>query len=154
MTRRQTFIPAVTYQDPLAALEWLGVAFGFETVMVIRGPDGVYRAAEFHAEMRLGDGVVMIGGEWTDLHKSPKSVAGAMTQSVHVHLQQDIDAHCERARVAGARILAEPSDQFYGDRTYRAADPEGHFWNFGETRREVSRGEAEQTSGLKIEGWI
>ncbi len=153
MTRRQTFIPALNYQDPLAALEWLEAAFGFETVMVIRGPDGVYRATEFHAEMRLGDGIVMIGGEWTDLHKSPKSIGGATTQGVHVHLEQDVDAHCERARAAGARILAEPSDQFYGDRIYRAADLEGHVWNFGETRRGVSREEAERMSGLKIDGW-
>jgi uncharacterized glyoxalase superfamily protein PhnB len=58
-----------------------------------------------------------------------------------------------RARGAGATILAEPSDQFYGDRTYRAADLEGHVWSFGQTVRQVSREQAEVASGLKIEGW-
>jgi hypothetical protein len=45
------------------------------------------------------------------------------------------------------------TDQFYGDRTYRARDPEGHVWTFGQTVRHVSREEAEKESGLKIEGW-
>jgi uncharacterized glyoxalase superfamily protein PhnB len=154
MTQRQTFISALSYQDPVAALKWLEHAFGFETAMVIMGRSGAYRAEEFHAEMRFGDGVVMIGGEWTESQKSPRSTGGVLTQTVHVHLDEDIDAHCARAREAGAVILAEPSDQFYGDRTYRAADLEGHVWSFGQTVRQVSREEAEQASGLKIEGWV
>lgn len=154
MTRSQTFISALSYQDPVAALKWLERAFGFETAMLIMGRSGVYRADEFHAEMRLGDGVVMIGGEWSQSHKSPRSAGGITTQTVHVHVDEDIDAHCARARAAGATILAEPADQFYGDRTYRARDLEGHIWSFAQTVREVSREEAEQASGLKIEGWV
>lgn len=154
MSRRQTFISALSYQDPLAALKWLERAFGFETAMLITSQDGVYRPYEFHSEMRFGDGLVMIGGEWTDAHRSPRSAGGIMTQTVHVHLDEDIDAHCARARAAGAVILAEPADQFYGDRSYRAADLEGHVWSFGQTVRQVSREEAAQTSGLKIEGWV
>jgi uncharacterized glyoxalase superfamily protein PhnB len=154
MAQRHTFMSALIYQDPLAALKWLERAFGFETSMLIMGKSGLYRADEFHAEMRFGDGVVMVGGEWTKEYKSPKSARGIMTQTVHVHLDEDIDAHCERARAAGATILAEPSDQFYGDRTYRAADLEGHIWSFGQTVRQVSREEAETASGLKIEGWV
>lgn len=53
----------------------------------------------------------------------------------------------------GAILVQEPADQFYGDRTYRARDPEGHVWTFGQTVRRVSREEAEKASGLKIEGW-
>ncbi len=96
----------------------------------------------------------MIGGEWGTANQSPKSAGGIMTQTVHVHLDEDIDAHCRRARAAGATIVGEPSHQFYGDRTYRAADPEGHIWSFGQTVRHVTREEAEQASGLKIEGWV
>jgi uncharacterized glyoxalase superfamily protein PhnB len=154
MAGRQTFIPALSYQDPVAAVKWLERAFGFETAIFIMGRSGVYRADEFHAQMRLGDGTVMIGGEWTESHKSPRSAGGITTQTVHVHLDEDIDAHCARARAAGATILAEPAEQFYGDRTYRAQDLEGHVWTFGQTVRQVSREEAEQASGLKIEGWI
>lgn len=154
MAHRQTFISSLTYRDPVAALRWLERAFGFETAMLITSQDGVYRPGEFHSEMRFGDSLVMIGGEWTDTHRSPRSAGGIMTQTVHVHLDEDIDAHCARARAAGADIVAEPTDQFYGDRTYRAADLEGHVWSFGQTVREVSRDEAARSSGLKIEGWV
>jgi uncharacterized glyoxalase superfamily protein PhnB len=73
---------------------------------------------------------------------------------LHVHVADDIDGHCERARAAGAVILQEPTDQFYGARTYRARDPEGHVWTFDQFVRTVTREEAEAASGLKIEGWI
>jgi hypothetical protein len=52
---------------------------------------------------------------------------------------------------AGAAILQEPTDQFYGDRSYRVRDPEGHIWSLAQAVRRVSRGDAEQASGLKIQ---
>ena len=70
------------------------------------------------------------------------------------HVDTDSDAHCARARAAGFEILAEPETQFYGDRTYRCRDPEGHIWTVGQTVQAVSREEAEAITGLKIEGWI
>ena len=48
----------------------------------------------------------------------------------------------------------EPENQFYGDRSYRCRDLEGHIWTVGQTVQVVSREEAETVSGLKIEGWI
>ena len=50
-------------------------------------------------------------------------------------------------------IDAEPTTQFYGDRTYRCRDPEGHIWTVSQTVASVSREEAEAASGLKIIGW-
>jgi uncharacterized glyoxalase superfamily protein PhnB len=147
---RPSFGPAVFYRDPWAALDWLESAFGFERSMVISDKDG--RLA--HAEMRFGDGYIMVGAEWADFIASPASVGGKNTQLIHVQLEQDIDGHCGRARAAGASILMDPADQFYGDRTYRARDPEGHVWTFAQAVRSVSREEAEAASGLKIEGWI
>jgi uncharacterized glyoxalase superfamily protein PhnB len=61
---------------------------------------------------------------------------------------EDIDAHCERARAAGADILQEPQTQFYGDRTYRARDPEGHIWTFGVTETEMTPEQWDKASGL------
>jgi uncharacterized glyoxalase superfamily protein PhnB len=104
--------------------------------------------------MRYGNGIVMIGNEWTGDHKSPSSIQGKNTQTVHVHVVEDIDKHCARAKAVGAEILQAPQDQFYGDRTYRARDPEGHIWTFGQTVKVVTREDAEKASGLKIEGWI
>lgn len=147
--RRATFGAAVIYKDPLAALDWLAQAFGFERVMAITDADGHL----VHAEMRFGDGYVMIGAEWAEHVASPLSTGGKVTQSQHVHLKDGLDAHCARARAAGADILREPEDQFYGDRVYSARDPEGHVWTFAQTVRRVSREEAERASGLKIDGW-
>jgi uncharacterized glyoxalase superfamily protein PhnB len=136
----------------MAALAWLQKAFGFELAMLIEPtPDS---PTTMHAEMTLaGMGRVMVGAEWSGWARSPASVGGANTANVHVDLETDVDAHCERARQAGAVIDMEPADQFYGARTYRAKDPEGHVWTFAQPIRQVSREEAERVSGFKITGW-
>ncbi|QGZ63691.1 VOC family protein [Paraburkholderia acidisoli] len=150
-SQRPTFGPAVYYRDPFAALEWLEKAFGFTRQFVVTTPDGKLG----HSEMRFGDGYVMVCGGWPGTPAtSPAALDGKNTQSVHVQLASGLDAHCERARAAGAKIVREPEDQFYGDRVYAAVDPEGHVWSFGETVRQVTREEAEQASGLKIDGWV
>ena len=68
-----------------------------------------------------------------------------------MQLAGDLDEHCERARAAGATIAAEPADQFYGDRTYRAIDLEGHCWTFSAHVRDVTRAEAEAAIGQPIQ---
>ncbi|MDB5448907.1 MAG: glyoxalase [Phenylobacterium sp.] len=148
--RRAPLISAVCYQDPKAALDWLERAFGFELSMLIEDGEGNLA----HSQMRFGDAAVMIGNEWTADHKSPRSIGGKNTQTVHIQIDTDVDAHCEQARAAGAEILMEPSTQFYGDRTYRCRDPEGHIWTVAQTVQAVTREEAEQASGLKITGWV
>ena len=147
--RRPVFAPAVFYQNPSAALDWLEKAFGFKRSMVIADAQGNLA----HAEMKFGDGLIMIGSEWADFTASALSTGGKNTQTVHVHLREDVDAHCARARAAGAVIVREPQDEFYGDRVYMAKDPEGHVWSFAMNLRYVSREDAEKASGLKIEGW-
>jgi uncharacterized glyoxalase superfamily protein PhnB len=144
-----TFTSSVHYQNPKAALEWLERAFGFETTMAIDGPPDAPEMC--HYEMSAGgNGRIMIGAQWEETAKSPKSVGGANTQRVHVLLDGDLDGHCQRARAAGATIIAEPKDEFYGDRIYRAADLEGHRWTFAVHVRDVSRADAEKAIGLPI----
>jgi uncharacterized glyoxalase superfamily protein PhnB len=110
--------------------------------------------AVVHSEMSFrGRGQIMVGGEWSELVSSPASVDGRNTQRVHVKLADGIDAHCERARAAGAVVIREPQEEFYGDRAYAVRDLEGHAWTFTQPTRRVSREEAEAASGLKIEGW-
>ena len=99
--QRPTFAAAVLYKNPFAALDWLEKAFGFERSMVITDASGNLG----HAEMKFGDGYIMVGGEWADFVASPATVAGKNTQTVHVHLNSNVDAHCERARAAGAAVL-------------------------------------------------
>jgi uncharacterized glyoxalase superfamily protein PhnB len=147
---RPALMPALFYRDPRAALKWLAAVFDFEVFMLIETADG----ALAHSEMRYGDAVVMVGNEWSADHQSPASVGGRNTQTTHIAISTDVDAHCERARKAGAVIIAEPETQFYGDRTYSCKDPEGHIWTVSQNVKEVTREEAEAVSGLKIEGWI
>jgi uncharacterized glyoxalase superfamily protein PhnB len=144
-----TFTSELHYQDPKAALAWLERAFGFEITMAIEGPPEAPKMC--HYEMSVGGrGRVTIGSEWNEGVKSPKSVGGANTQGVHVMLERDLDAHCARARAAGGQIIAEPEEQFYGDRTYRVADLEGHRWTFAVHVRDVTRAEAEAAIGQPI----
>jgi Glyoxalase-like domain len=75
---------------------------------------------------------------------------GKNSQSIHVQLAEgeDLDAHHQRARAAGAEILMEPNMQFYGDRTYRARDPEGHIWTFSVTVKRMTPAEWDKVSGF------
>ncbi len=144
-----TFTSSIVYQDPKTALAWLERAFGFEVTMAIEGSADAPEMC--HYEMSVGgQGRIMVGAQWEELMRSPKSLGGANTQVVHVMLEGDLNAHCERARAAGAQIIAEPAEQFYGDRTYRVADLEGHRWAFAVRVREVSREEAEVAIGQPI----
>ena len=146
---RPSFIPSLAYKDNRAALEWLAGAFGFEVAMAIEDDEGDPRNC--HYEMAIeGRGRIMIGGEWADWTRSPTSLGGKNTQRVHVRVDRGIDEHCARARQAGAKIVMEPADQFYGHRTYIAADPEGHYWTFSQAVREVSREEMEKVTGFKF----
>jgi len=145
----QVFTSAVAYRDPKAAVQWLGEAFGFEVTMAIEGPEESPEMCHYEMSCQ-GRGRIMLGGEWDDWVSSPAGVGGRNTQTVHVQLPDGLDEHCERARAAGATIAAEPEDQFYGDRSYRAIDQEGHRWTFAATIREVSKAEAEAALGQPI----
>ena len=120
--------PYLLYEDGASAIDFLTSAFGFEEVMRFEGESGVVE----HAELRLGDDSIMLSGAVPD-YESPKT-AGHYTALVHVYVD-DVDAHFERAKAAGAEIVQEPADQDYGDRRYDAKDPEGHFWSFATAGR-------------------
>jgi uncharacterized glyoxalase superfamily protein PhnB len=123
--------PYLLYEDAGSALEWLTRAFGFQERMRLPGPDGNVT----HAELELADGVIMIGHPGSD-YRNPKRL-GQVTQQVYVYVDH-VDKHFEHARGAGAAILEEPADQFYGDRRYAAEDPEGHHWYFAQHVRDVA----------------
>ena len=148
MARKRALSSDLVYLDPRAALKWLEEAFDFEVTLLIEDAEGNLA----HSQMIYGDSVVMIGNEWTSEHKSPASLGGLMTQTVHIQLadgEGTVDAHCERARKAGALIIVEPETQFYGDRTYRCKDPEGHIWTVSQTVAATDPAEWEKTMGLK-----
>lgn len=138
---------AVCYRDARAAFRWLEDAFGFEPHFILLDEQGNLG----HSQMTYGDSRLMVGNEWDEDHASPAWIGGKNTQTVHVQLAEgeDIDAHCRRASNAGAEILAQPETQFYGDRTYRARDPEGHIWTFAVTVEHTTPEQWESATGLR-----
>lgn len=145
MAHHPSISSSLFYQNPRAAIEFLRDAFGFELTFLLEDENGNLA----HSQMSWGDGMIMVGTEWSDNHKSPKSIGGKCTQTCHIQMNEGIDAHCETARQAGAEIIQEPETQFYGDRTYRARDPEGHIWTFSQTVKEMTPDEWDKASGLK-----
>jgi uncharacterized glyoxalase superfamily protein PhnB len=121
----QTITPYLLYEDAGAAIDFLTSAFGFEETLRSTTPDGRVR----HAELALDDGGVFLG-QPEEGYRNPKHLK-MVTFCLYVYVDQ-LDAHCERARAAGAEIADEPADQEYGDRRYHARDPEGHDWYFAE----------------------
>jgi uncharacterized glyoxalase superfamily protein PhnB len=123
---------ALVYDNASQAIDWLCRAFGFEVQLKVESEGGKIA----HAELVLGGGLIMTGDadkEGRDWWKSPKRLGGC-TQSLCVYVD-DADAHCERARKAGATIANEPKTTDYGsgywvDRGYEAIDLEGHHWYF------------------------
>jgi len=132
---------AIFYDDALAAIEWLCRAFDFEVRLKVLAADG--RVA--HSELVYGGGVIMVGqaGKSVDPARrtcSPQSSGGANPQAVMIYVD-DVDAHCARARAAGARIDAEPTLHDYGkdywaDRSYGVRDLELHQWWFTQRVRD------------------
>jgi uncharacterized glyoxalase superfamily protein PhnB len=115
-----TVFPSVTYDDAPAAIDFLVDAFGAERHAVHSGDDGTVR----HAELRFGNGIVMLGSARPDLP------ATGDRGGIYI-VVEDVDARCERARSAGAEIIREPHDTEYGSREYGARDREGNSWWFG-----------------------
>jgi uncharacterized glyoxalase superfamily protein PhnB len=146
LNNRCAVAPSLYYKDAGAAFEWLEKAFGLEPCFSITDAEGTV----VHAEMAHGGMRIMMGQMgWSDWAKSPAVINGVNTGGIHVEVD-DVDAHCARARAAGARIQMEPQDQFYGDRTYRALDLEGHVWSFGQFLRNVPAEEMEEATNLKV----
>jgi PhnB protein len=123
--------PYLLYEDVASALDWLAKVFGLRERVRMPGPDGKIT----HAEMELADGVVMMGCPGPK-YQNPKRV-GHVTQHLYIYVD-DVDKHFAHAKEAGALILEEPQDQFYGDRRYGAADPEGHHWFFAQHVRDMA----------------
>jgi uncharacterized glyoxalase superfamily protein PhnB len=126
---------ALVYANAAQAIDWLCKAFGFEVRLKIEGEGGLID----HSELELGGGLIMLGDARRAMRpyeKSPKELGGSTTQTLMVYID-DCDAHCERARSAGATIIKEPTTTDYGegywaDRSYTAKDLEGHYWYFAQ----------------------
>jgi uncharacterized glyoxalase superfamily protein PhnB len=120
----QNLFVGLHYPDGPAALDWLQKAFGLVKTLEVPGPDG----SILHAELRFGDGVLMMGSAPHD-----QGFWGDDRQCLSVRLD-DPDAHHARAKAAGASIVQGPQDTPYGARGYFVRDLEGFLWGFSTYR--------------------
>ncbi len=116
-------IPNLICQDAARALDFYKEIFGATELMRMASPD----RKVVHAELRIGDSVIMLGDEFPEYgNRSPQSLGGSpVTLGIYV---EDVDAVTAKAVAAGAKVLIPVADQFYGDRAGRIADPFGHLW--------------------------
>jgi uncharacterized glyoxalase superfamily protein PhnB len=118
-------MPYLHYQDPAAAIDFLVRAFGFTLRFAHRGETGAIE----HAQLGVGEHTIALGPAHQAFGYAAASALPALHASFWCYVD-DADAHCARARAAGARILRGPADQPYGVREYDALDREGQEWYF------------------------
>ncbi len=124
-----SIIAELHYKDPEAALEWLNRVFGFETRLLVKDAEDQL----VFAESGWDECTVAVLPEQPEFNRSPTAVNGVNTQTVRIRSSNDVKAHCEKARAAGAQIVREPEQFFFGDLTYFVADIEGHIWAFAQS---------------------
>ena len=115
------------------AIEFYKTAFGATEVMRLAGPDGKIA----HAEIKIGDSLIMLADESLESgSRSPQTLGGTpVFLALYV---ADVDAVAQNAVAAGAKLLIPVTDQFYGDRSGRLADPFGHVWLVATHKEDVS----------------
>lgn len=125
--------PYLHVDGAAAAIEFYGAVFGATERVRMPAPEGKIG----HAEIQLGDSVIMLADEMPEMDiRGPRSIGGTpVTLSVYV---EDVDAVFDRAVNAGATALRAIETQFYGDRSGQFEDPFGHRWNVASHVEDVS----------------
>jgi len=114
--------PMLAVRDAAGAIDFYKRAFGAVEVLRLTDPAGKVA----HAEVRVGDALVMLAEENPAFNHSPASLGGS-TVIISLYVP-DVDAFAARAVAAGATVVFPVKDQFYGDRGGRLQDPYGHLW--------------------------
>lgn len=128
-----TVTPYLVVDDGARALDFYQKAFGAKERMRMPGPDGKIS----HAEITIGDSIIMLGPAQADTGvRSPQSV-GSSTVSIFLYLD-DVDSTFKKALSAGAKEAQPLADQLWGDRYGRLTDPFGHSWSLATHKEDVS----------------
>jgi PhnB protein len=137
-----TLTPYMTVRDAARAIEFYKQAFGAVEKGVMKGPEGKI----MHAELRIGDSIVMLADEFPQFGSmSPLSTGGA-GMGLHIYVE-DVDSAFDRAVKAGATVEMPVMDMFWGDRYGKLADPFGHKWSIATHKADLSMEEMEK--GMK-----
>lgn len=115
------------------ALEFYAKAFGAEERLRMNGPGDTI----MHAEMQIGDSVVMLGDECPEMGANSPQALGGSAVSLLIYTE-DVDAAFARATKAGCTAQCPPTDMFWGDRYCKVQDPFGHGWAIATHKEDVS----------------
>jgi PhnB protein len=143
---REVF-PYLRVRNASAAIEFYKQVFDATEGMRLTEPSGRIG----HAELKFGTFTVMISDEYPEYGIHGPEAFGGTGSSLHLHVD-DVDALTQKAVAAGAKLIMEPQDQFYGERSSKVLDPFGHEWLLGShiedvTPEEMQRGFDEMMTG-------
>ena len=119
-----TVSPYLAVEDAAAAIDYYKKAFGAKERVRMEAPGGTIG----HAELEIGDSVVMLSDPFPQATTRPPIELGGTTASVFMYVE-DVDAVVRKAVDAGASVEMEVADQFWGDRFGTVKDPFGHLWS-------------------------
>jgi len=131
--------PYLIIQGAAKALDFYKKAFGAAEVLRLDGGNGQV----MHAEIRIGDSMVMLADEYPDMgYKGPQAYGGTPV-SLMIYVE-NVDARFNQAVAAGAKVVKPLQDQFYGDRSGTVTDPFGHVWTIATHKEDVPLQEINQ----------
>jgi PhnB protein len=134
-----TVTPYLAIKDAVKALEFYKTAFGATETYRLLMPDGRLG----HAEIRLGDSVIMLADEFPEYGGTAPHTLGGSPVNIHLYVK-DVDAFVKRALAGGAKERKPVMDQFYGDRSGQLEDPFGHLWWVATRKEEVAPDEMQR----------
>jgi len=136
-----TVTPYIVVNNAAQAIEFYKRAFDAQEVHRMQSPDGKIG----HAELRIGDSVVMLADEFPGMEcRSPQSLHGT-TVGIFLYVK-DVDASYKKATAAGAQATQQPTDMFWGDRYGKLMDPFGHSWSLATHKEDVAPEEMRRRS--------
>jgi len=124
----------LTVRDAARAIDFYKTAFGAAEKQRMPGPHG---KSVMHAELKIGDSVVMLSDEFPGMStcRSPQSLGGT-TVALFLYVR-DVDSGFKRAVDAGCKVLMPPTDMFWGDRFGKLEDPFGNQWSLATHKEDV-----------------
>ena len=129
-------LPMLVCRNVSAEIDFCKSTFNALEVVRRPGPDG--KAA--HAALTINGAMILIECEWPTLSSRSPQADGSSPVIIYVYVE-DVDSAMEKAVAAGAKILLPVEDQFWGDRTGRIMDPEGHVWTISSRVEETTTSE-------------
>ena len=130
----RTVTPYLTLTGAAQAIDFYKRAFGAHEVARMTGPDGT---SVMHAEIRIGDSVVMLSDEFPQMGSRSPQTLGGTTGAIFLYVPE-VDTAFQRAIDAGAKALVPPTDMFWGDRFGKLVDPFGHEWAMATHQEDLS----------------